>query len=98
MTPPPPPPPLLRLPFPPILFDQSLNHLDDTSFDRRVIFDNIYDTVNFDVDRLENLCFDPMDYLHRASDRSDLEPHCNFLKESSCSCDYFFKGQLNELW
>ena len=22
---------------------------------------------------------------------------CNFLKESSSSCDYFFEGQLNEL-
>ena len=94
----PPPPPLLRPPFPPILFEQSLNRLDDTSFDRRVIFENVYATFNFDADRLENLCFDPMDYLHRASDRSDLEPHCNFLKESSSSCDYFFKGQLNELW
>lgn len=37
-----------------------------------------------------------MDYLLRR-DRTDLDPDCNFLKESSSSCDYFFEGQLNEL-
>ena len=47
------------------------------------IFENIYGTVNFDADRLENLCFNRLDYLHRASDRTDLDPDCNFLKESS---------------
>lgn len=36
--------------------------------------------------------------MHRASDRTDLDPDCNFLKESSRSCDYFFEGQLNELF
>ena len=30
-------------------------------------------------------------------DRTDLYPDCNFLKESTSSCDYFFEGQLNEL-
>ena len=72
------------------------NHLDDASLDL-VIFENIYGTVNFDADRLENLCFNPLDYLHRASDRIDLGPDCSFLKENSSSCDYFFEGQLNEL-
>ena len=38
-----------------------------------------------------------MDYLHRASNRTDLGPDCNFLNESSSSCDNFFEGQLNEL-
>ena len=42
--------------------------LDDTSFDL-VIFENIYGTVNFDADRLVNLCFNPLDYLYRASNR-----------------------------
>ena len=37
----------------------------------------------------------PLDYLHRASDPTDLDPDCNFLKESSSSGDYFFEGQLN---
>ena len=46
---------------------------------------------------MENLCFNRLDYLHPASDRTDLDPNCNFLKESSSSCDYFFEGQLNEL-
>ena len=41
--------------------------------------------------------FNPLDYLHRASDRIDLGPDCSFLKENSSSCDYFFEGQLNEL-
>ena len=59
--------------------------------------ENIYSTVNFKADRLENFCFNPLDYFHLASDRADLNPHCNFLKESSSSCDYFFEGQLNEL-
>ena len=58
---------------------------------------NIYGTVNFKADRMENLCFNPLDYFHRGSDRADLDPDCNFLKESSSSCDYFFEGQLNEL-
>ena len=58
---------------------------------------NIYGTVNFKADRLENLCFNPLDYFHRGSDLTDLDPDCNFLKESSSSCYYFFEGQLNEL-
>ena len=62
-----------------------------------LFFENIYSTVNFDADRLESRCFNPLEYLHRASDRTDLDPDCNFLKESSSSCDYFFEGQLNEL-
>ena len=53
--------------------------------------------TKFDADRLENLYFNPLDYLHRASDRIDLYSDFNFLKQSSSSCDYFFEGQLNEL-
>ena len=48
-------------------------HLDDTSFDL-VIFENNYGTVNFKADRLENLCFNPLDYFHRGSDRTELDP------------------------
>ena len=65
------------------------SHLDEACFNL-VSFENAYSFVDFDGDRYQSLCFNPLDSIHRAGNLNDLDPDTNFCRSSS-TCGYFLK-------
>lgn len=69
---------------------QPFNHLDDVSFNA-VIYELSHGPLNFDLDRLESLVFNPFEHLTSAMDcplMTNLDPDLNFFASSPPTSRY----------
>ena len=71
------------------------NQRDHTSF-HLIIYQNVFGAVHFDTDRLENLCFNPMEYMQHSDKFIDLDPD-SIIFIGPAACDYLHDGRLSKL-
>jgi hypothetical protein len=75
------------------------NHLDDTAFNA-VLYEFEHGPLNFDLDRLESLIFNPIEYLPSTLENSfitNLDPDLNFNELMPSNSRYMIESEVNEL-
>ena len=75
------------------------NHLDDTAFNA-VLYEFEHGPLNFDLDRLESLIFNPIEYLPSTLENSfitNLDPDLNFNDLMPSNSRYMIESEINEL-
>ena len=75
------------------------NHLDDTAFNA-VLYEFEHGPLNFDLDRLESLIFNPIEYLPSTLENSfitNLDPDLNFNDLMPSNSRYMIESEVNEL-
>lgn len=75
------------------------NHLDDTAFNA-VLYEFEHGPLNFNLDRLESLIFNPIEYLPSTLENSfitNLDPDLNFNELMPSNSRYMIESEVNEL-